>query len=325
MTVGYYEYTEADTRAKLIDEKLHRSGWDEDKIWREYYISRGRIINSDGSRARPRRADYVLFYPNRSGHALAVVEAKKASKDPYAGLEQAKRYAKALDVPFAYSTNGLKIIEYNFFTKQTRELDAFPAPEELWREYSTRKGLDIAARRFQKNPLEVPFYTSDKKPRYYQEVAVRRAIETVLLGRKRLLLTMATGSGKTSLVDSMLFKLGQVDRVGSPENGTSAADWTKEEKAHQITIWAKPFDGVYTAASRKIRRLVMIDTPGFADFIGQMIAAAEITDAALLTVDASSGIQVGTQRAWKVCEKRNLPRGIAITCLDKDDVDGRED
>ena len=130
-----------------------------------------------------------------------------------------------------------------------------------------------------------------------------------------------TGSGKTSLIDSILFKLGQVDRVGSPENGTSVADWTDEEKAHEISIWAKPFDGVYTAASGKTRRLVMIDTPGFADFIGQMTAAAEITDAALITIDASSGIQVGTQRAWKACEKRNLPRGIAITCLDKDDTD----
>ncbi|MEE9368651.1 MAG: elongation factor G [Pontiella sp.] len=130
-----------------------------------------------------------------------------------------------------------------------------------------------------------------------------------------------TGSGKTSLIDSILFKLGQVDRVGSPENGTSVADWTDEEKAHQISIWAKPFDGVYTAASRKIRRLVMIDTPGFADFIGAMVSAAEITDAALITVDASSGIQVGTQRAWKAAEKRKLPRGIAITCLDKDDTD----
>lgn len=130
-----------------------------------------------------------------------------------------------------------------------------------------------------------------------------------------------TGSGKTSLVDSILCKLGQVDRVGSPENGTSVADWTDEEKAHKISIWAKPFDGVYTAASRKIRRLVMIDTPGYADFAGQMAAAADITDAALITVDASAGIQVGTQRAWKACEKRNLPRGISITCLDKDETD----
>lgn len=129
-----------------------------------------------------------------------------------------------------------------------------------------------------------------------------------------------TGSGKTSLIDNILFKLGQVDRVGSPADGTSVADWTDEEKAHNISIWAKPFDGVYTAASRKVRRLVMIDTPGFADFIGQMVSAAEITDAALITIDAASGIQIGTQRAWKAAEKRKLPRGIAITCLDKDDT-----
>jgi elongation factor G len=129
-----------------------------------------------------------------------------------------------------------------------------------------------------------------------------------------------TGSGKTSLIDSILFKLGQVDRVGSPANGTSVADWTDEEKAHKISIWAKPFDGVYTAASRKVRRFVMIDTPGYADFIGQMISALEVTDAALITIDASSGIQVGTQRAWKAAEKRNLPRGIVVTCLDKEDT-----
>jgi elongation factor G len=127
-----------------------------------------------------------------------------------------------------------------------------------------------------------------------------------------------TGSGKTSLVDDILFKLGVVDRAGSPENGTSVADWTEEERAHKMTIWSKPFDGVYTAASGRVRRLVMLDTPGYADFIGGMISAAEITDAALITLDVTSGIQVGTLRAWRACEKRNLPRGIAITGMDKD-------
>lgn len=130
-----------------------------------------------------------------------------------------------------------------------------------------------------------------------------------------------TGSGKTSLVDDILFKLGVVDRAGSPENGTSVADWTEEEKAHQMTIWSKPFDGVYTAASGRIRRLVMLDTPGYADFIGGMIAAAEVTDAGLITLDATSGIQVGTVRAWRACERRNLPRGIAVTGMDKEGAD----
>lgn len=130
-----------------------------------------------------------------------------------------------------------------------------------------------------------------------------------------------TGSGKTSLVDDMLFKLGVVERAGSPENGTSVADWTDEERAHEMTIWSKPFDGVYTAASGRVRRLVMLDTPGYADFVGGMIAAAEVTDAALITLDSTSGIQVGTMRAWRACEKRNLPRGIAVTGMDKDGAD----
>lgn len=203
----YTDYSEEDTRVKLIDPKLHAAGWDEDKIRREYVISVGRIINSDGSRARPKRADYVLFYPDITGHIIGVVEAKKASEDPYLGLEQAKRYAKALDAPFAYSTNGLRIIEYNFFTKQTREIDEFPRPDELWEQYIREKGLDLTIKQISSDPLRVPFYVRDKKPRYYQEVAVRRAIEAILRGQKRVLLTMATGSGKTFVAFQIAWKL----------------------------------------------------------------------------------------------------------------------
>ena len=200
------EYSEADTRSKLIDPKLHESGWDESKIRREYVISVGRILNSDGNRTSAKRADYVLFYPDINGHALAVVEAKKASEDPYKGLEQAKDYAKRLDVPFAYSTNGLKIIEYDFFTKQTAEIDRFPSPEELWERYQQYRNIPQVGGEVT-NPLAVPFYVRDKKPRYYQEVAVRRAIEEILRGRKRLLLTMATGSGKTFVAFQTAWKL----------------------------------------------------------------------------------------------------------------------
>ena len=203
----YLNYSEADTRSKLIDPKLHVSGWDEGKIWREYVISIGRVLNSDGSRASIKRADYVLLYPHRQGHVLAVVEAKKAGDDPYSGFEQVKGYAKALDAPFAYATNGLRIIEYDFFTKQITELEKFPSPEELWERYIKWKGLDRAIKRVKSNPLGVPYYIQDKKPRYYQEVAVRRAIEEILLGRKRLLLTMATGSGKTFVAFQIAWKL----------------------------------------------------------------------------------------------------------------------
>jgi elongation factor G len=129
-----------------------------------------------------------------------------------------------------------------------------------------------------------------------------------------------TGSGKTALVDSILFKLGVVDRLGQPGQGTSAADWTDEEKGHKISIWAKPFDGSFTAGSGRNHRLVLVDTPGYADFHGQVIAATAVADAALMLVDATAGIQVGTARAWRRCEALGLPRGIVISGLDKENA-----
>jgi len=130
-----------------------------------------------------------------------------------------------------------------------------------------------------------------------------------------------TGSGKTSLLDSLLYKLGVNDRLGNPGDGTSMADWTDEEKAREISIWAKALDAVWKPKGKKPLRLTMLDTPGYADFSGQMIAATRVADAALMVVDSTSGVQVGTVRAWKRCEARGLPRAIAITGLDKDNAD----
>ena len=126
-----------------------------------------------------------------------------------------------------------------------------------------------------------------------------------------------TGSGKTTLLDTLLYKLGVNDRLGNPGDGTSMADWTDEEKARKITIWAKPFDATWKPKGGKALRLVMMDTPGYADFFGQVVAATKVADAAILTIDATAGIQVGTVRAWKQCEALGLPRAIAITGLDK--------
>lgn len=130
-----------------------------------------------------------------------------------------------------------------------------------------------------------------------------------------------TGSGKTSIVDAILFKLGVNDRLGSPADGTSMADWSDEEKDRKISIWAKPFDGVFKSASGKKIRYVMTDTPGYMDFYGQVVAATAVADAGLMVVDASSGIQIGTNRSWRRCETLGLPRGIAITGIDKENVD----
>jgi elongation factor G len=130
-----------------------------------------------------------------------------------------------------------------------------------------------------------------------------------------------TGSGKTSLLDAILFKLGISDRKGQPDNGTSAADWTEEEKDRKITVWAKPFSVRYQPPRGPVHQLIFIDTPGYADFVGQQLSALHVSDAALLFVDAASGIQVGTVRAWKECEKRGIPRGVVITGVDCENAD----
>ncbi len=204
---------EKETRKFLVDELLKRSGWRiKENVIEEFRISPGRIVDEDGRRINPFRADYVLFYPNAyDGHPIAVVEAKKALKDVLAGLEQAKKYRELLDIPFAYATNGREIVEYDVFTKKVNKIDRFPTPEELW--YRKVRWENIA----DPDPLKVPYRIVDgKKLRYYQYVAVEKAIKAILNGQKRLLLTMATGSGKTYVAFQITWKLynsGKVRRV----------------------------------------------------------------------------------------------------------------
>ncbi|MBU0676636.1 MAG: elongation factor G [Verrucomicrobia bacterium] len=129
-----------------------------------------------------------------------------------------------------------------------------------------------------------------------------------------------SGAGKTTLLDSILFKMGINDRQGSPDNGSSMSDYTDEEREHKISIWATPFDGIYTSKSGKSVNLVMTDTPGYADFYGQVVSSCAVADASLIVIDASAGIQVGTNRAWRLAVARSMPRGIVVTGLDKDNV-----
>ena len=129
-----------------------------------------------------------------------------------------------------------------------------------------------------------------------------------------------TGSGKTTLLDAILFKLGANDRQGSPENGTSAADWTDEEKGRQITMWAKSFDLIYKTNAGRAMEFVALDTPGYADFYGQVLSATAVADSGVIVIDAVSGIQVGTHRAWKRCDALGLPRALVITGIDKENA-----
>uniref|UniRef100_A0A7C3YG31 DEAD/DEAH box helicase n=1 Tax=Geoglobus ahangari TaxID=113653 RepID=A0A7C3YG31_9EURY len=205
---------EADTRAKLIDPKLRSSGWKEEMIVRDKPITQGMIINEEGDRLPAIKPDYILYYPDREiGIPLAVIEAKAEDKSHLDGMQQAKEYMKRLGVKFAYSTNGHKIEEYDDFRKQQTTLENFPPPDELWRRYVERKELKGIAQ-MEENPLLYPYYPFPDKPlRYYQEVAIRNAIEAILKGKKRLLITMATGSGKTYVVFQIAWKLYKTKKI----------------------------------------------------------------------------------------------------------------
>lgn len=130
-----------------------------------------------------------------------------------------------------------------------------------------------------------------------------------------------TGSGKTTLTDALLYRLGVNDRLGSPATGTSMSDYTDQEKARKISIFSTTFSAFYKTPAGSEFELVFTDTPGYADFFGSVIAAARSAETGMIVVDASSGVQVGTHRAWKCCKSRGLQsRAIVITGLDKENT-----
>lgn len=191
-------YNESDTRAKLIDPKLHEAGWDEQYILREYYFTDGRKLPGN-KRGKPLKADYLLKCNNVK---LAIVEAKKQADEPTKGLQQAIDYAQKLSVPFVYSTNGEEIYEFSLETGKGETIASFPSPESLFRKVMG-KTEDLRERL-----LTQPFHMiGDMKPRYYQEIAVQRTLEAIAKGEKRILLTLATGTGKTFIAFQLVYKL----------------------------------------------------------------------------------------------------------------------
>jgi len=129
-----------------------------------------------------------------------------------------------------------------------------------------------------------------------------------------------SGSGKTTLTDAVGFKLGLNDRLGLVSNGSSISDTTDEEKNRKITIFSSSFTGIHKVGDQEYK-IVFTDTPGFMDFYGQILGAIRAVDFALIVVDAASGVQVGTRRAWKLCKENNLSSvAFAITGLDKENT-----
>lgn len=198
--------SEADTCRKEVVPRLVEAGWDRAPyaINEQRTFTDGRIVFVGGKarRGRQKRADFILRY--RSDFPIAVVEAKSKYKHAADGLQQAREYAEILGLKFAYSTNGRAIVEVDYTTGVEREIPQYPTPEELWERLSATENLTAQI----KDHLLSPTYPDKSKPlRYYQEIAVNRAVQAVLQDRKRTLLTLCTGAGKTAVAFQICWKL----------------------------------------------------------------------------------------------------------------------
>jgi type I restriction enzyme R subunit len=204
--------TEQETRSRYITPALTAAGWDlHAQIREELRITDGQVLvrGQLHTRGEAKRADYVLFY--KPNIPLAVVEAKDMQHRVDDGLQQAIDYASMWDIPFAASSNGQAFMIHDSTAgpgeKVEREisLDAFPSPAVLWQRLMAHKGLTVD----QQAVVAEGYYTQDDKKtaRYYQAVAVNRAVEAVARGQKRLLLVMATGTGKTFTAFQIIWRL----------------------------------------------------------------------------------------------------------------------
>lgn len=202
-------YNEEDTKLHLITPAVKAAGWQGSRITMEYPITAGQIVLRGDSHQKlnPTYADYLLRYAESL--PIAIVEAKDESHAPGAGLQQAKGYAQKLGLLFAISSNGhgFELWDFTDNTQHSLAIDEMPTPEELWQRQCDFQALATSQ---PKNPLLQPYWKDpegEKKPRYYQEVAVNRVIEQILKDEKRILINLATGTGKTFIAFQVVWKL----------------------------------------------------------------------------------------------------------------------
>jgi type I restriction enzyme, R subunit len=198
---------EADTCRKFVVPKLQAAGWDNDphSIAEQRTVTDGRVVpvGKGFIRKPPKRVDYLLRHSR--DFPIAIVEAKASYKSAADAVQQARSYAEMLGLNFAYATNGHDIIEIDYFTGRENRLPDFPPPADLWQRYLAGAGITQPEQVAQ---LDAPYNTvGGKAPRYYQQIAINRTIEAILRGKKRVLLTMATGTGKTVVAFQICWKL----------------------------------------------------------------------------------------------------------------------
>jgi type I restriction enzyme R subunit len=212
------DLSERDICTKFITPAIQQVGWQLDQFREEVSLTEGRVmvrgklaarIRNPEAKGGPKRADYVLYAC--PGVPIAVIEAKQASFSLGHGMQQALVYAEMLDAPFAISSNGDGFLLHDRTgitqpVERELSLDEFPSLAELWSVHQQWKGLSQPAA---VKLIEQPFHTdaSGREPRYYQRVAINRAIEAVAKGQQRVLLVMATGTGKTYTAFQIIWRL----------------------------------------------------------------------------------------------------------------------
>ncbi len=244
--------SERDICTKFITPAILGAGWDlHTQIREELSFTKGRIIvrGKLHTRGQQKRADYVLYY--KSNIPIAVIEAKENNLSVGAGMQQALDYAETLDVPFVFSSNGDAFLMHDRTgladkVEQELSLEAFPSPEELWARYCKWKGVDTPEA---KNTVEMPYYDdgTGRAPRYYQVNAVNRTIEAVANGANRILLVMATGTGKTYTAFQIIWRLwksGTKKRILFLADRNILVDQTKNNDF-------KPFGAAMTKISKR--------------------------------------------------------------------------
>jgi type I restriction enzyme R subunit len=283
--------TEADTCRKLVVPKLLAAGWDNEphSIAEQRTITDGRVVpvGKGFIRKPPKRVDYLLRYTRDFN--LAVVEAKASYKTAADAVQQARAYAEMLQLKFAYATNGQDIIEIDYFTGKETRVTGYPTPDALWERYQQGNGVPGSKAAEQ---LLTPFNRAEgKAERYYQQIAINRTVETILKGDTRVLITMATGTGKTFVAFQICWKLWSArwnrtgehrrprilylaDRnilVDQPKDGLFAAfgDARYKIESGQVVQSREMYFAIYQALAEDERRVGLFNSypPDFFDLV----------------------------------------------------------
>ncbi|GJL74540.1 EcoAI/FtnUII family type I restriction enzme subunit R [Nitrosomonas sp.] len=245
-------FSERDICTKYITPAIIKAGWHlHTQIREEVTFTKGRIIvrGKMHTRGEQKRADYILYY--KSNIPLAVIEAKENGHSVGSGMQQALNYAETLGVPFVFSSNGDAFLMHDRTglsdkTEQELVLDAFPSPAQLWQRYCQWKGLDTTAAR---HTVEMSYFDdgTDRTPRYYQVSAINNTVEAVAKAQQRILLVMATGTGKTYTAFQIIWRLwksGTKKRILFLADRNILVDQTKNNDF-------KPFGAAMTKISKR--------------------------------------------------------------------------